>query len=83
MKTAQPNYSRLIVVFFLGVLLLTYPIISLFDHPRLIFGIPLLFLYLFSVWLCLILLIYLIMRTPQNNNKSNNIPDIGAHRKGR
>jgi hypothetical protein len=42
--------TRLIAVFALGCLLLSYPLISLFNLPRLVFGIPVLYAYLFGVW---------------------------------
>lgn len=82
MKINQSNYSRLIAIFFLGVLLFTYPILSLFDYPRMMFGVPLLFLYLFCVWSGLIFLIYLVMRVPSNSHKPTILPDSGAPRKG-
>ncbi len=67
MSNDHSKSGRLVAVFFLGVLLLTYPIITLFDHSILLFGIPLLFLYLFAVWVGLIGLIGLITRGAQRN----------------
>jgi hypothetical protein len=46
--------QRLVAVFLAGMLLLNYPILSLFDGPERLFGLPLLHVYLFSVWLGLI-----------------------------
>lgn len=46
--------QRLMAVFIAGLLLLNYPILSLFDRPATLFGLPLLHLYLFVVWLALI-----------------------------
>ena len=46
--------QRLVAVFLAGMLLLNYPILSLFDRPASLFGLPLLHVYLFSVWLGLI-----------------------------
>ena len=51
---------RLAIVFILGGILLNYPILSLFNAPGFLFGIPILYLYLFGVWLLLILLTVLI-----------------------
>ena len=45
---------RLVAVFIAGMLLLNYPVLSLFDRPLVVFGLPLLHVYLFSVWLGLI-----------------------------
>ncbi len=40
----------------LGVLLLTTPLLALFSKNILIFGVPLVFVYVFGVWFILILL---------------------------
>ncbi len=48
--------KRLVGLFLLGYLLFNYPLLSLFNLPRLVAGIPLLLVYIFSVWLVLILL---------------------------
>jgi len=55
--------KRLMGVCLLGWILLTAPILSLFNRPILVFGIPLLFLYVFSTWALLIALIYLATRS--------------------
>ena len=62
MNDSDSKNGRLITVFFLGALVLTYPLLSLFDRSTLLFGIPLLFLYLFAVWGGLIGLIVFITR---------------------
>lgn len=49
--------QRLVAVFIAGLLLLNYPLLSLFDRPERPFGIPLLHLYLFVVWGGLVLVI--------------------------
>jgi hypothetical protein len=54
--------KRLIGLFLLGYLLLTHPLISLFDRPALVGGIPLLYVYIFGAWACIILLAALITR---------------------
>jgi hypothetical protein len=51
--------NRLFAVFLLGWFLLGYPLLSLFDAPALIWGVPLLYAYIFLVWLFLIILIIL------------------------
>ena len=51
---------RQAIVFILGVILLNYPILSLFNVPRFLFGIPVLILYLFAIWLLLILMTIII-----------------------
>ena len=49
--------QRLVAVFIAGVLLLNFPLLSLFDRPERPFGIPLLHIYLFAVWFGLVLVI--------------------------
>ncbi len=46
--------ERLVVLALAGVLALNYPLLQLFDEARLVLGIPLLYLYLFCVWVGLI-----------------------------
>ena len=47
---------RLAAVFLLGVVLFNYPLLSVFDIAGAIFGIPLLYAYLFAAWTLLIAL---------------------------
>lgn len=42
--------QRLAALFFLGCLLFNYPLLSLFTGRSEIFGIPLLYAYVFGVW---------------------------------
>ncbi|WP_319525350.1 hypothetical protein [uncultured Desulfosarcina sp.] len=55
--------GRLIGLFLLGLLLFNFPLISLFNRPALLLGIPVLYFYLFAVWLLVILLMLLISRS--------------------
>lgn len=58
--------QRLIAVFMTSAMLFNYPIISLFDGPEPVFGMPPIFLYLFVLWAVLIGLVALIVeRTPK------------------
>jgi hypothetical protein len=56
--THKPT-ARLIALFLLGIVLLNYPLLSLFDLPRLVCGVPLLYGYIFMVWALLIALVRL------------------------
>lgn len=47
---------RLIGIFFLGYLLFNYPLLSLFNLPLFVFGIPLVYVYMFMAWGLLIVL---------------------------
>ena len=54
--------SRLVGIFLLFFTLLNFPIIGLFNKTMIIGGIPLLYLYLFLVWLIFIIFMFLIAR---------------------
>jgi hypothetical protein len=53
--------QRLIALFLFGALLLNYPLFSLFAGPAAVFGVPLLYLYVFFVWALLIALVALVV----------------------
>ena len=40
----------LVTLFALGIVLLSWPLLTVVNHPRAVFGVPLLVLYLFVVW---------------------------------
>ena len=46
--------QRLVALFLLGCLLLNYPLLNLFSYSGEVFGIPLLYVYIFGVWALLI-----------------------------
>ena len=50
MPEAKRQNERLIVIMIIGVIVLNYPLLSLFSKVKLIFGITVLYLYLFIVW---------------------------------
>ena len=52
--------QRLVALFLLGCLLFNYPLLSLFNTPAEIFGIPLLYAYIFTIWGLLIALMALV-----------------------
>jgi hypothetical protein len=45
----------------LGCLLFNYPILALFNQPQAIFGIPVLYAYIFTAWALLISLMALVV----------------------
>jgi len=53
---------RLFGLFLLGFILFNYPILSIFNLETFLFGIPMLYLYVFSVWMLLIILIVVVTR---------------------
>ena len=57
--------QRLTALFVLGCLLFSFPLLSLFNTGGTVFGIPVLYAYLFGVWVGLIALIILVVeRSP-------------------
>ena len=52
--------SRMVALFILGVVLFNYPVLSLFNRKLLMLGIPVLYLFMFSVWVLFIVLIIFI-----------------------
>lgn len=52
----EPDASPWGLMLLLGLLLLSYPLMALFNHRMPIFGVPMILLYGFGVWLGLILL---------------------------
>ena len=51
--------QRMIALFILGCLLFNYPLLSLFNLPAEVFGIPLLYAYIFAAWALLVALMAL------------------------
>ena len=59
--------ERLVALFVLGCLLLTYPLLALFNHEASVLGIPLLYAYLFGAWAVLIgLMAWAVRRVPSD-----------------
>lgn len=57
--------QRLVALFLLGCLLLNYPIFSLFAGAARVFGVPLLYFYVFFAWALLIALMAIVIeRSP-------------------
>jgi hypothetical protein len=42
--------QRLVAVFLTAALLFNYPLLSLFDRPEAVFGLPMLYVFMFTVW---------------------------------
>jgi hypothetical protein len=60
-KPSGPLDARLVVVFLGGCLLFNFPLISLFNVDARVFGVPLLYAYLFAAWVVLIALVAFLM----------------------
>ena len=61
-KRNQKN-QRLVGLFLLGCLLFNYPLLALFNKSGVVFGIPILYAYLFIAWALLIGLLAIVVRT--------------------
>jgi predicted permease len=46
--------ERLVAVFLCGCVLFNYPLLALFDRPADLFGVPLIYVYVFAAWTGLI-----------------------------
>ena len=63
--------ERLLALFLLGIVAFTPPFLGIFNTPRLIFGIPVLYLYLFTAWGLLIGLVALtVHRTADDDDET-------------
>lgn len=57
--------QRLVALFLLGCLLFNYPLMYVFSVTGRIFGIPILFAYLFTAWAMLIVLVAMVTEKQQ------------------
>ncbi|MEI2783022.1 MAG: hypothetical protein V9H25_17980 [Candidatus Competibacter sp.] len=57
----QQSKESIVILFVVGALVLNYPFLDLFDRAWLPFGIPLLYLYLYLIWLAIIALLVAIV----------------------
>lgn len=54
--------QRLLALFFVGCLLLNFPILAIFSTDGLVWGIPVLYVYIFLCWALLIALMALLIK---------------------
>jgi len=57
-----------IIFFILGIIMMTFPFLHIFNKPVLLFGVPLLFLYFTAGWIISIIVIYLFMIASRHEN---------------
>lgn len=59
----RPNIKaqRLAALFLLGAALFNYPLLALFNRSGLVWGVPVLYAYVFVAWLLLIVLLALVI----------------------
>ena len=56
MNDFESKGQRFVALCMLGILLFNYPILALFNVSGVLFGVPLLYLYMFIAWALLIAL---------------------------
>ena len=60
MNDFESKGQRFVALCMLGVLLFNYPILALFNVPGTLFGVPVLYAYIFIAWAALIALMALV-----------------------
>ncbi len=60
--TEQTRSARLVALAVAAFLLFNYPLLRVFDLPVLVFGVPLVWLYVFTAWLLLIIIVSLTVK---------------------
>jgi hypothetical protein len=60
MSPVRRKIQRLLVLFAFGCIALNYPLLALFSKTALWYGIPVLYLYLFVLWLLFIIFIAIV-----------------------
>jgi len=66
MKRTGKTGQFLVAIFMMGALLLNYPILYLFAAPGYVGGVPLLYAYVFGVWILLIGLMAGVIERPRD-----------------
>ena len=61
MREPEAKGQRLVALFVLGCLLFNYPVLSLFNLPAQVFGVPVLYAYIFVAWALLVALMALVV----------------------
>lgn len=54
--------AALVLLFLAGVLLVSFPLLAVFNRPLRVAGVPVLYLYLFAIWAAGILAVALLAR---------------------
>jgi hypothetical protein len=66
MYRSRLTVQRLAAIFLLGCLLFNYPLLAVFNKSGLVFGMPILYAYIFLAWLGFIGLIAFIVERRQD-----------------
>lgn len=60
-----------VIFFVMGIIMMNFPFLGIFNKPDMIFGFPLMFLYLFIGWPISIFVIYLFALSVSHSNTAN------------
>ena len=63
MVSSETRGQRFVALCILGILLFNYPILALFNVPGTLFGIPIMYAYIFIAWAALIGMMALLANT--------------------
>ncbi len=69
MHNGSRQNERLVALVLVAALVFNAPVLSLFDSPAPVLGIPMLYFYLFVAWGVLIALIGSVMARPRQNER--------------
>lgn len=61
-----------VIFFILGLIMLNNPFLNIFNKPDLLFGFPLMFIYIIGGWAISIVVIYLFTLSIRGENRSRN-----------
>lgn len=64
-----------VIFFILGLIMLNYPFLDIFNKQSEFFGVPLTFIYIFGGWAVSIVVIYLFTLSTRHENHSNDGAD--------
>ena len=78
MSPIRRKIQRLLVLFVFGCLALNYPLLALFSKTFLWYGIPLLYLYLFGLWI--IFIIFIAIVTERKKLPKTSFPPLFARK---
>lgn len=60
---------KLCLLGLLGILFLNFPLLSLSSKITLVFGFPSLYVYIFSIWILLLVMAFLILKKDSSDKK--------------
>jgi hypothetical protein len=58
----KPLGGKLVLLFVTGALLLNFPVLAIFDRAATLGGVPVLYLYLFGLWIAGIVAVFVLAR---------------------